>query len=139
MYERLKPIFADVDEFLCLDPKSIEERITPKTKAIMFVGMGGNAGKLREIKYICEKHNLKLILDAAHMSGTKIKNIFDGMGYSVEHVGKEADVTIFSFQAVKNLPTEKQLQYLKDLGYTGVVKTKKEASKKISELKEMNE
>ena len=39
----------------------------------------------------------------------------------------------------RNLPTEKQLQYLKDLGYTGVVKTKKEASKKISELKEMNE
>ena len=105
MYERLKPIFADVDEFLCLDPKSIEERITPKTKAIMFVGMGGNAGKLREIKYICEKHNLKLILDAAHMSGTKIKNVFDGMGYSVEHIGEEADATIFSFQAVKNLPT----------------------------------
>ena len=105
MYERLKPIFSDVDEFLCLDPKSIEERITPKTKAIMFVGMGGNAGKLREIKYICEKHNLKLILDAAHMSGTKIKNVFDGMGYSVEHIGEEADATIFSFQAVKNLPT----------------------------------
>jgi hypothetical protein len=37
------------------------------------------------------------------------------------------------------LPSEKQLQYLKDLGYEGVVKTKKEASKKISELKEMNE
>tara|TARA_R100001015_G_scaffold11934_1_gene4962 strand:- start:538 stop:1842 length:1305 start_codon:yes stop_codon:yes gene_type:complete len=34
-----------------------------------------------------------------------------------------------------NLPTEKQLQYLKDLGYTGVVKTKKEASKKIKEIK----
>jgi dTDP-4-amino-4,6-dideoxygalactose transaminase len=105
MYERLKPIFADVDEFLCLDPKSIEERITPKTKAVMFVGMGGNTGKLSEVKHICKKHNLKLILDAAHMSGTKIKNVFDGVGYSIEHVGKEADVTIFSFQAVKNLPT----------------------------------
>jgi len=105
MYERLKPVFADVDEFLCLDPKSIEKRITNKTKAIMFVGMGGNTGRLPEIKSICEKHNLKLILDAAHMSGTKIKNTFDGIGYTIEHVGKEADVTIFSFQAVKNLPT----------------------------------
>ena len=105
MYERLKPVFADVDEFLCLDPKSIEERITKKTKAIMFVGMGGNTGNLHEIKHICEKYNLKLILDAAHMAGTKIKNTFDGIGYSVEHVGKEADVSIFSFQAVKNLPT----------------------------------
>ena len=35
----------------------------------------------------------------------------------------------------RNMPTEKQLQYLKDLGYEGVVKTKKEASEKISELK----
>jgi len=105
MYERLKPVFADVDEFLCLDPKSVEKQITSKTKAIMFVGMGGNTGKLLEIKHICEKYNLKLILDAAHMSGTKIKNTFKGIGYSTEHVGKEADVTIFSFQAVKNLPT----------------------------------
>lgn len=105
MYERLKPIFADVDESLCLDPKSVEKRITPKTKAVIFVGIGGNTGELLEIKSICKKHNLKLILDAAHMSGTKVKNVFDGMGYTVEHVGKEADATVFSFQAVKNLPT----------------------------------
>ena len=71
MYERLKPIFADVDESLCLDPKSVEKRITPKTKAVIFVGIGGNTGELLEIKSICKKHNLKLILDAAHMSGTK--------------------------------------------------------------------
>tara|TARA_R100000951_G_scaffold10728_1_gene9099 strand:- start:43077 stop:44384 length:1308 start_codon:yes stop_codon:yes gene_type:complete len=39
----------------------------------------------------------------------------------------------------RNMATEKQLQYLKDLGYNGVVKTKKEASKLIKEIKEMNE
>ena len=105
MYENLKPVFADVDESLCLDPKSVESRITPNTKAVMFVGIGGNTGELLKIKDICKKHNLKLILDAAHMAGTKIKKIHCGVAMTEEHVGEEADVTIFSFQAVKNLPT----------------------------------
>ena len=106
MYERFKPVFADVDESLCLDPKSVEELITNKTQAVMYVGVGGNTGQLKKIKSICIKHNLKLILDAAHMAGTKVKDEFEGgYGYSTTHVGKEADATIFSFQAVKNLPT----------------------------------
>ena len=105
MYENLKPVFADVDESLCLDPKSVESKITPNTKAIMFVGIGGNTGELLKIKDICVKHNLKLILDAAHMAGTKVKKIHHGVAMTEEHVGQEADVTIFSFQAVKNLPT----------------------------------
>ena len=104
MYENLKPVFADVDESLCLDPTSVESRITPNTKAVMFVGIGGNTGELVKIQEICKKHNIKLILDAAHMAGTKIKNQFE-FGYTQSHVGQEADVTIFSFQAVKNLPT----------------------------------
>ena len=98
LYEKLQPVFADVDESLCLDPVSVLERITPKTRAIMFVGVGGNTGRLREIVRICEEKNLKLILDASHMSGTRWAD-------SGRHVGNEADVTIFSFQAVKNLPT----------------------------------
>lgn len=96
LYERLKPVFADVDETLCLDPVSIKRLITPKTRAVMYVGMGGNTGKLNEVAEICKKNNLKLILDAAHMSGTK---------YAGRHVGTEADCSIFSFHAVKNLPT----------------------------------
>src|SRR5450759_1215421 len=35
LYSNLKPVFADIDEYLCLDPASIEERITPRTKAVM--------------------------------------------------------------------------------------------------------
>ena len=104
MYERLQPVFADVDDTLCLDPKSIEERITDKTRAVMYVGVGGNAGQLSEVKAICQKYNLKLILDAAHMAGTKVKDVCE-YGWSTKHVGNEADATIFSFQAVKNLPT----------------------------------
>jgi dTDP-4-amino-4,6-dideoxygalactose transaminase len=97
LYEKLKPVFADVDEFLCLDPVSVAEHITPRTRAVMFVGLGGNTGHLREVVELCRQHNLKLILDAAHMTGTRW--LHGG------HIGAEADVSIFSFQAVKNLPT----------------------------------
>ena len=96
MYENLKPIFADVDDMLCLSPESVESRITSKTRAVMYVGIGGNTGQYEKIISICKKRNLKLILDAAHMSGTQFKG---------NHVGGEADVSIFSYQAVKNLPT----------------------------------
>ncbi len=95
-YEGLNPVFADVDEYLCLDPEAVRLAITPRTRAIMFVGMGGNTGQLSEIIKICQEHDLRLILDAAHMAGTRL----DG-----QHVGQGADVTVFSFQAVKNLPT----------------------------------
>ena len=96
LYENLKPVFADVDATLCLDPKSIEQRITPKTRALMYVGMGGNTGSLEEVARICRERKIKLILDAAHMSGTR---------YHGKHVGAGIDCAIFSFQAVKNLPS----------------------------------
>ncbi len=96
LYERLKPVFADVDKYMCIDPDDAERKITPKTRAIMFVGIGGNTGQYEKIIELCRKKKLKLILDAAHMSGTLFKG---------KHVGSEADVAVFSFQAVKNLPT----------------------------------
>lgn len=96
LYENLKPVFADVDEYLCLDPASVEALITPHTRAVLYVGLGGNPGQLDRIVEICKKHHLKLILDAAHMTGTRLHG---------RHVGWQADVSVFSFQAVKNLPT----------------------------------
>jgi len=96
LYAGLKPVFADVDEYLCLDPNSVAERITPKTRALMFVGIGGNTGQYEAIVRLCQRHGIKLILDAAHMSGTRLHG---------KHVGQEADAVVFSFQAVKNMPT----------------------------------
>lgn len=95
-YEGLRAVFADVDEYLCLDPASVEERITERTRAVMFVGLGGSSGRLQEIVQLCKRHGLRLILDAAHMSGTRCHG---------QIVGKEADVAVYSYQAVKNLPT----------------------------------
>jgi dTDP-4-amino-4,6-dideoxygalactose transaminase len=92
----LKAVFADVDNTLCLDPEDVERRITPNTKAILYVGMGGNAGNYNKMVSLCEKYNLKLVLDAAHMAGTRINGRIPG---------REAEVVIYSFQAVKNLPT----------------------------------
>ena len=94
LYENLLPIFADVDENLCLDPKSVEEKINKKTRAVMFVTLGGNIGQFDKIVEICKKNNLLIILDNAHSSGSR---------YNGEIIGKEADVVINSFQAVKNL------------------------------------
>lgn len=96
LYAGLRPVFADVDEYLCLDPVSIAARITPRTRAVMFVGMGGNTGQLHEVARLCRDRGLRLILDAAHMAGTR---------WHGQHVGRESDVAVFSFQAVKNLPT----------------------------------
>jgi dTDP-4-amino-4,6-dideoxygalactose transaminase len=96
LYERLTPVFADVDHYLCLDPEDIERKITPRTRAVMFVGLGGNTGQFDRVLEICKKNKLKLILDAAHMAGARLGD---------KHVGFGADCAIFSFQAVKNLPT----------------------------------
>jgi len=96
LHANLKPVFADVDDSLCLDPISIETKISSKTKAVMFVGLGGNICQYYQIVSLCKKHGLKLFLDAAHMAGTRVNGLIPG---------READVVIYSFQAVKNLPT----------------------------------
>jgi dTDP-4-amino-4,6-dideoxygalactose transaminase len=105
VYNNLQPVFADVDDSLCLDLESIKSKITKKTKAILFVGIGGNIGQYNEIKDFCKENNLKLILDAAHMAGTKVDRIYHGTIITKCQIGWDADVTIYSFQAVKNLPT----------------------------------
>lgn len=92
----MKAVFADIDDTLCLDPADVEKKITDKTRAVIFVGFGGNTGKIDEVMDICKKHGLKFIIDAAHMAGTRLNG---------QTPGKEADVICYSYQAVKNLPT----------------------------------
>ena len=104
-YENLTPVFADIDDQLCLDPEDVESKITRKTKAILFVGIGGNIGQYKKIKELCDKYNLKLIFDAAHCAGTTSNRILHGAIIASTQVGWDADISVFSFQAVKNLPT----------------------------------
>ena len=85
--------FADIDpDTLCLDPKSI--KINPETKAIIVVDSHGRLADIEGIKKICKDANREDILiieDAAHAMYTP-------------GAGKYADITIWSFQAVKSLP-----------------------------------
>lgn len=87
------PIFADINpETYNISPKSIEEHITEKTKAIVAVDFTGQSIEHDKIKSICDKHNLILIEDAAHAIGT---------AYAGKKIGSIADMTCFSFHPVK--------------------------------------
>ena len=65
------PVFVDIDEKTYnIDPKKIEEKITPKTKVIMPVSLYGQPADLDAIQTIATKHNLKLIIDGAQSFGS---------------------------------------------------------------------
>ncbi len=67
------PVFADIDpDTYCIDPSKIEEAITPKTRAIIPVHLGGNPCDMERIMAIANKHKLVVIEDCAQAHGTKI-------------------------------------------------------------------
>ncbi len=92
-----KPVFADIQyETGNIDPGSVEEKITDKTKAIMPVHWGGYPCDMDEINTIAQKHNLTVIEDAAHALGATYKG---------KSIGSVSRFTAFSFQAIKHLTT----------------------------------
>lgn len=91
--QRAKPVFADIKyDTLNIDPNSIVEKITDKTKAIMCVHYGGIPCDLDEIRKIGQDYNLPIIEDAAHAMGSKYKG---------KYIGSTGDIICFSFQVVK--------------------------------------
>jgi perosamine synthetase len=97
LYIQATPVFADIQyETGNICPRSIEAKITPKTKAIMAVHWGGYPCDLESIQAIAQKHQLMVIEDAAHALGATYKN---------QAVGAISDFTCFSFQAIKHLTT----------------------------------
>ncbi len=90
-----RPVFADIDPMTYqIDPDDIEKKITDRTKAVIPVDYTGQTGDLSRIREICDKHGLIMIEDAAHSVGTLYKG---------KHVGTLADMTTFSFHAVKTI------------------------------------
>lgn len=66
LYQNAIPIFADLDPYTYnMDPKSIEEKISDKTKAILVVHLAGNAADMDPIMAIAKKHHIKVIEDCA--------------------------------------------------------------------------
>ena len=95
LYCGAKPVFADINEKTYnIDPASVEEHITPNTKAVVAVDFTGQAVELDRLLDICHKREIVLIEDGAHSIGTK----YNGKG-----VGSIADMTTFSFHPVKTI------------------------------------
>jgi dTDP-4-amino-4,6-dideoxygalactose transaminase len=68
------PVFADIDQdTFCLDPASVRERVTPRTKAIVAVDIFGLAAGLDEIMAIAAEHGLTVIEDAAQAPGASYR------------------------------------------------------------------
>lgn len=89
------PVFADVEpETGCLDPNSIAERISPRTKGILVVHQFGFPAEMDEIMAIARKHKLKVIEDCAQAHGAKYKGRF---------VGTIGDIGVFSLNVNKTI------------------------------------
>lgn len=63
------PVFAEIDDTLCLSPEGIRAALTPRTKAVVLVHMCGAMARLNEILEICHEHGLILIEDTAQALG----------------------------------------------------------------------
>jgi dTDP-4-amino-4,6-dideoxygalactose transaminase len=96
-WEGLTPIFSDINpDSFNIDPAQIEAQITPQTSAIVPVHVFGNPCNVEAIQAIADRHELKVIYDAAHAFGSEYK------GQSVLNFG---DVSTLSFHATKLLHT----------------------------------
>lgn len=85
----LKPIFADIDaETWCIDPQAVEQVITPATTAILGVHLFGQFCDEHGLRDVADRHNLRLLFDAAHTVGCCRE-------------GLAGDVEILSFHATK--------------------------------------
>jgi len=93
---KCKPICANIDETLNLDPEDLEKKINKKTKAVIVVHMLGVPAQMDKIKKICKRHKLILIEDTAWGCGGKFKNKF---------LGTIGDVGTFSFDHAKAITT----------------------------------
>ncbi len=123
-WNNLEPVFVDVEEETGnMDPEKIEAAITGRTVAIMPVHVYGNPCDVERIERIAEKHNLKVIYDAAHAFGVTIN------GRSVLEWG---DVSSLSFHATKVYNTveggalichsadlKKRIDNLRNFGFSG--------------------
>src|SRR5689334_11553482 len=108
------PVLADIGPDGNIDPASIAQRITPRTRAILPVHLGGLACDMDAIWSLARSRGLLVVEDAAHAVGSHYRGLPVGGGGD----GRcSSDAVAFSFYATKNLTT----------GEGGMVTTKHEA------------
>ena len=88
------PVFAEIDETLCLDPEAVKAKITPRTKAVMVVHMCGSMARIDAIQALCKQKDLILIEDACQSVGAT----FNGKA-----LGTFGQMGCFSFDPVKTI------------------------------------
>ncbi|OGH56857.1 MAG: UDP-4-amino-4,6-dideoxy-N-acetyl-beta-L-altrosamine transaminase [Candidatus Lindowbacteria bacterium RIFCSPLOWO2_12_FULL_62_27] len=92
-----RPVLVDIEEeSYTIDPGKIEEKITPKTRAIVPVHYAGHPARMDEILEIARRRNLFVIEDAAHALGSS---------YRGRKIGVLSHATCFSFYPTKNMTT----------------------------------
>jgi perosamine synthetase len=97
VFEGATPVFADIEpDTLTVDPRSVEARITPRTKAIVGVDYAGQPCDWDALAAIAARHGLPLVADGCHALGAEYKGRF---------VGSLAAMTTFSFHPVKHVTT----------------------------------
>ena len=97
LLQRLKPVFADIEPgTLTIDPRKIEAKITPRTRAIIPVHFAGHPCDMTPIQELADRHKLVIIEDAAHALESRYKR---------QKIGSLGNATAFSFYANKNITT----------------------------------
>lgn len=92
-----RPVFADVDPAtFTIDPESVLEAITPRTRAVIGVHLFGQPFEVSTLQQICEEHGLALIEDCAQAHGASYRGV---------RVGGFGDLGCFSFYPTKNMTT----------------------------------
>jgi dTDP-4-amino-4,6-dideoxygalactose transaminase len=86
------PILTEIDESMNIDPKDIEKRITPRTKAIVPVHMLGNSCDMDTVMAIAKKYNLKVVEDACQAIGGS---------YHGKNLGSIGNIGAFSLNIFK--------------------------------------
>ncbi|WP_405123120.1 DegT/DnrJ/EryC1/StrS family aminotransferase [Pseudomonas sp. M20] len=93
LWEGCTPVFVDVDaESFCIDPDLIESAITEDTTAILATHVYGYPCDVVRIQQIADRHNLKVIYDAAHAYGVRLNN---------DSLLNHGDCSTLSFHATK--------------------------------------
>ncbi len=96
-WQEITPVFCDIDpETHNIDPKQIEQLITPVTTGIIGVHLWGRPCSVEALNKIARAHNLKLMFDAAHAFGCS---------HQGRMIGSFGDAEVFSFHATKFLNT----------------------------------
>lgn len=90
-----KIVWADINDYDAnINVADVAEKITKRTKAIVFVDYGGNPADVDQLQQLARKHNIKLIEDAAQALGAQLHG---------RPIGTYADYTCFSLQSVKSI------------------------------------